>query len=54
MTLPMIFNFFAIKIHGVDAADLELDVNLDITDTGESRGAEALERRAQPFDDRPG
>lgn len=36
MTLPMIFNFFAIKIHGVDAADLELDVNLDITDTGES------------------
>ena len=36
MTLPMIFNFFAIKIHGVNAADLELDLNLDITDTGES------------------
>jgi alkyl sulfatase BDS1-like metallo-beta-lactamase superfamily hydrolase len=35
MTLPMIFNFFAIKIHGVTAADLELDLNLDITDTGE-------------------
>ncbi|HRV60314.1 MAG: MBL fold metallo-hydrolase [Solirubrobacterales bacterium] len=36
MTLPMIFNFFAIKIHGVNASDLELDLNLDITDTGES------------------
>lgn len=35
MTLPMIFNFFAIKIHGVNASDLELDLNLDITDTGE-------------------
>ncbi|MBN8869681.1 MAG: MBL fold metallo-hydrolase [Solirubrobacterales bacterium] len=35
MTLPMIFNFFAVKIHGVNAADLELDLNLDITDTGE-------------------
>jgi len=35
MTLPMIFNFFAIKIHGVNAAGLELDLNLDITDTGE-------------------
>lgn len=35
MTLPMIFNFFAIKIHGVNAADLELDLNLDLTDTGE-------------------
>lgn len=35
MTLPMIFNFFAVKVHGVTAADLELDLNLDITDTGE-------------------
>ena len=35
MTLPMIFNFFAIKIHGVNAADLEIDLNLDITDVGE-------------------
>jgi len=35
MTLPMIFNFFAVKIHGVNAADLELDLNLDIPDTGE-------------------
>lgn len=35
MTLPMIFNFFAVKIHGVKAADLELDLNLEITDTGE-------------------
>jgi len=35
MTLPMIFNFFAVKIHGVTAADLELDLNLDVTDTGD-------------------
>ncbi|MBN8866910.1 MAG: MBL fold metallo-hydrolase [Solirubrobacterales bacterium] len=35
MTLPMIFNFFAVKLHGVDAADLELDLNLELTDTGE-------------------
>lgn len=36
MTLPMIFNFFAIKLHGVNAADIELDLNLEIPDTGES------------------
>ncbi len=35
MTLPMIFNFYAIKLHGVKAADLELDLNLDLPDTGE-------------------
>lgn len=35
MTLSMIFNFFAIKIHGVNAAELELALNLDIHDTGE-------------------
>ncbi len=35
MTLPMIFNFFAVKIHGANASDLELDLNLEITDTGE-------------------
>jgi alkyl sulfatase BDS1-like metallo-beta-lactamase superfamily hydrolase len=35
MTLSMIFNYFAVKIHGVNAADLELDLNLEIPDTGE-------------------
>jgi len=35
MTLPMIFNFYAVKIHGVEAADAEIDLNLEITDTGE-------------------
>lgn len=35
MTLPMIFNFLAVKVHGVNAADLELDLNLEIPDTEE-------------------
>ena len=35
MSLPMIFNFFAIKVHGANAADLEMDLNLEIPDTGE-------------------
>ncbi len=35
MTLPMIFNFLGVKLHGVDAADLDLDLNLEFTDTGQ-------------------
>lgn len=35
MTLPMIFNFLAIKLNGVTAAGLDLVLNLDLADTGQ-------------------
>jgi len=39
MTLPMIFNYLGVRLNGADAAELDLRLNLAVTDPGDSERA---------------